>query len=92
MLQKSKLKKHEIIIQSRTELEILGERLIAAEKPMSFERFTSDTHERFQRVADYADIFVELNNAENVMVTWYTSNPFVHSSHLCTLVYKQSVP
>ena len=44
---------------SRTGLEALEEKLMAAEKPRSFASFASDIQERFQRVDDYADMFVE---------------------------------
>ena len=49
-------------MQSRTELEALEEKLMAAEKPMSFASFALDIQERFQRAVDYADMFVELKS------------------------------
>ena len=49
-------------MQSRTELETLEEKLMAAEKPMSFASFALGIQERFQRAVDYADMFVELKS------------------------------
>ena len=68
-------------MQSRTELEALEEKLMAAEKPMSFESFAPDIQERFQRAADYADMFVELKNSDGVLVAAMAAYYLCRSTH-----------
>ena len=51
-----------------TKLEALEQKLMAAEKPLSFQSFSSEIQERFQRASDYADMFVELKNSAGAPV------------------------
>jgi hypothetical protein len=63
-----KLENHEEIMPLVKELEALEEEIMVHEKPLSFNKFSPEVRERYLRAADYADLFVEVQQASGVVV------------------------